>query len=235
MPLVVQPQHGLGMAHAVCIGFLRAAPRTLRATAAQIQLDDLKRCAHGAAHALSFSPKHAVHFGGQLRAVLLGQFERAARMGVLIGAREHQEHGGSAGIRFFDGDLRESGVIAADLVELSGERGVVAGVAEQHGAEFSIGRRYLEYGHVGIGRALRDSRRFSLPLASALAAVDGEGRASIAEPQARPGQIVQRSTNHRDQSLGQLGCILRDHLAIGRAQLEHGLEIAAYEWTGMGM
>ena len=119
----------------------------------EVEIDNLKRSAHGPAHALEFFIEHAIDFGGQRSAVLLGQLERAARVRVLVGAAQHHKHRGRAGVAFFDAELSEAGVIAAEFVELAGERGVVAGVTEQDGAQLAIGRGYFENRHVGISRA----------------------------------------------------------------------------------
>src|SRR5690348_15452249 len=101
-------------------------------------------------------------------------------MRVLIGAAQHHEHGGRTRMGLLDGQLSEAGVIATELVELAGERGVVAGVAEQNGAQLAIRRGYLENRHVRIARAFGVLADL-YAVRRVLAAVDGECGAAIAE------------------------------------------------------
>src|SRR5581483_1401035 len=71
-------------------------------------------------------------------AMLLGQFDFAARLRVLVAAAKHQEEGNRSGMRALDGGLGVTGVIAADLIKRGGQRRVVACITEQNGKHASV-------------------------------------------------------------------------------------------------
>ena len=79
---------------------------------------DHERRAHVAAHGLHGPASTLSTACGERLAVLLGVFQFAARVGVLVGAAKLHEHGRRARMGLFEVDLREAGVVAADLVDV---------------------------------------------------------------------------------------------------------------------
>src|SRR5262249_5067903 len=80
---------------------------------------------------------HFFDFACQRVAVLPRQFESAARIGILICAAKGHKQCSSAGMLLFDRLRREPRVVSAELVELSCESRIVAGVAEDDAANLA--------------------------------------------------------------------------------------------------
>jgi hypothetical protein len=183
---------------------------------------------------LHLARQHARDFRRQFRAVPLGEFQCAPRVGVLVRAAEFQEHGGRAGVRLLDVPLRESGVVAADYVELSRQRGVVAGVAEHHRAQPPVRARDLQHRDIRVRRA-RPVHPDLHPARRGLAAVHREVRLPVAEPEVRRRHVLNRRAHYRHQVVGQLLRIALHHLLIVRAQIEQQAQVVDQQRAGVGM
>src|SRR5262249_57331035 len=72
--------------------------------------------------------------------LLFGQLAFAARVRIYVSAASGDEHRRRARMRPFNRLLRESRVIAAEFIKLSGQRRVVAGVTEDNSAQLSVRR-----------------------------------------------------------------------------------------------
>ena len=68
--------------------------------------------------------------------MLLCQFERTARIRVLIATASRHEHGNRTGVSCFQFLLGKPCVVAAELIETQG--GVVTGVSEDNSEQTSI-------------------------------------------------------------------------------------------------
>ena len=80
--------------------------------------------------------------------MLLRQQRRAPRIRILVRTTEHHEHRHGAGHGLLDLLLRVPGVVGADLIVVAGQRGVVAGIAEQHRQRFARLLRDAQNRHI---------------------------------------------------------------------------------------
>ena len=74
------------------------------------------------------------------------------RIGIRPAANGDQRH--RTGMIGFQHIRCEAGPVAADLIELAGFRGAMAGIIGEHGDEFSVGVVSRQHGNSFVGRAI---------------------------------------------------------------------------------
>src|SRR5437667_12593990 len=100
---------------------------------------------------------------------------------------------------FLQHSLRESSVVAVDLVEIASKRCVVTGISKQDRVQIPGFIVHAKHGHVmiyGSSRVISESRRAGL---ARLAAVHGESGSGMTEAQPSRAHIAQASTNTRGE------------------------------------
>ncbi len=187
----------------------------------------MKGGANGAADRLQAAREHPADLRRQRLAVLLGHLQLAARLRILIAAAELHEQRGSAGMRFLQLCLGEAGVVAVDLVEVAAQRGAVAGIAEQDGAERAIGGRDLEDGNVRVGRAARVDAEADA-LRGRLAPVDGESGPALAVREHGGLEVAEGRADGAGQVLGELLPVLLHAPSVLGVQVVHGRKVGAH-------
>ena len=162
--------------------------------------------------------------------MLLGVLDRPPRVGVRVGAAAGPEHRHRAGVLRLHGNLREAGVVAAPAVIVEGR--VVAGVAENDGADRPSVVFDAQHGHVGIdgaaGIAADDEA-----LGGRLPAVDGEFRGAVAEGQPRRFAIGQRRQGRLDGPAFQVAGVAFDARGLPGVERVHVRERVGQHRTGL--
>ncbi len=166
--------------------------------------------------------------------MFFGQLHAAARIRILVAGAKLQEQGGGARILAFQLPFGDTGVIAAQLVEFAGERRIVAGVSEEHGAHAAIGRRDPDDRHLVVDRSGAidpdpDTVR------GGFAAIDGEAHLAEAEGELGGREIGHRHAGHRHQIAGETCGVLAQFLFLVRRQVPHAGQVRPHDRTGVGM
>jgi hypothetical protein len=154
------------------------------------------------------------------------QIERAARIRVLVRPAERQEQCRRAGMPLFQRLGREPRIVAAELVKLSGQCGVVASVAKHDPANFARGIRNLQHRRPMIHRTVGIDR--SPP-------IDGESGGAFAELDRRGREVAQRGTGDRHQRIRQHVPVVDQLLLLAGRQHGKIAQIGPHDGSCVGM
>ena len=132
-------------------------------------------------------------------------------------------------------DLGESGVVAAELVEV--EHGAMAGVAEDDRHQGAIGPGDAEDRDVVVVGPL-EGQLFPEPgdvLLAIGAAIDGEVAAAVRPGEPGVGQMAQRLSGHLHDGVLEPFRVLGDPAALGVVDLVHRQQVRADDGPAMGV
>ena len=179
-------EHAAGVALPSDVRLLEAALELFpRRSRRERQLDVVEGDLEAPLDRLHPAPDHAFDRSGQFCAVSRGVLGLASGFRIAVARETRDEQGARARMILFQRLLGVPGVIAADLVMLAGESGVVARVAEDERAQLPVHPVDAEHRHVVIDRSLpvhpeaHPARRDHAPV---------DGKAGPAPPEAQAGR-----------------------------------------------